>query len=72
MMLNSVELSFPVFSSDGPLTLFYNYGKSQTWWLMGRFVCECSVHSEMTSVAGKAETQALEMECLVFCKKFIF
>lgn len=35
-------------------------------------VCECYVHSEMTSVAGKAETQALEMECLVFCKKFIF
>ena len=55
-MLNSVELSFLASSSDGPLTLFYNYGKAQTWWLMGRFVCECSVHSEMTSVAGKVET----------------
>lgn len=39
---------------------------------MGLFVCECSKHSEMTSVAGKAETQALEMECLVFSKKLCF
>lgn len=39
---------------------------------MGLFVCECSKHSEMTSVAGKAETQALEMECLVFSKKLFF
>lgn len=32
-----------------------------------------TLHSEMTSVAGKAETQAFEMECLVFSKKhFVF
>lgn len=29
-----------------------------------------TLHSEMTSVAGKAETQAFEMECLVFSKKY--